>query len=47
MSYFECHQCSGSISTSTGICGDCGFNEMEYINEFEAWVDEVPQAEAA
>jgi hypothetical protein len=29
-----CHSCNGTVNTH-GFCEECGFDEMQFINEWE------------
>lgn len=42
----KCPECGGSILHSHGVCGDCGLDFVEYINEYEEWLDSLPPIEA-
>ena len=42
MHYSRCPDCNGSIPDATGFCEDCGFDLVEYCNEYNAWLDSLP-----
>ena len=33
----ECHSCTIGSIQSNGHCDMCGFDEMQFINEWEEW----------
>lgn len=37
---YPCKQCDGSIDSRNGICMDCGFDEMQFCSEWEAYVSD-------
>jgi hypothetical protein len=40
----ECRDCITGSILSNGHCDMCGFDEMQFINEYDDWVEEVEEA---
>jgi hypothetical protein len=39
MTYYPCRSCGGTMVGQ--FCSDCGFDEMQFINEWEQFSDET------
>ena len=43
--FYPCKNCNGTMNGR--YCEDCGFDEMQFINEWEEFVEETDDQEAA
>lgn len=42
---YECPACQGSVDAARGVYMDCGYDEMEHINDYEEWLASLPPVE--
>ena len=43
--YYTCRECNGTMNGR--YCEDCGFDELQFCNEWEEFVQETDEQEAA
>ena len=43
--FYPCRDCGGTMNGQ--FCEDCGFDEMQFLNEWEEFVEEADNQEAA
>lgn len=43
--YTNCPDCAGSIPSYSGVCEDCGFSLIEFLNEWAEWSENLPPVE--